>query len=95
MPVLQITALKNELTSAKARWQPKENPQALLSDEQKRNLLGVVVDKAALTAAMAPARLAAAPAPAFAPAVDWRKPQRQSRHACQGPRKLRLVRIVL
>jgi C1A family cysteine protease len=72
MPVLQITALKNELTSAKARWQPKENPQAQLSDEQKRNLLGVVVDRAALAAAMAPARLAAAPAPAFAPAVDWR-----------------------
>ncbi|MEN6368278.1 MAG: C1 family peptidase [Thermotogota bacterium] len=69
MGVLDIKALSASLTEGKARWQPRQTPQANLSDAEKKALLGVVVDKAALTAAMV---VKAAAAPNFAPAVDWR-----------------------
>ena len=69
MPTISLSELTNSLRDAKARWRARQTPHSLLSDEQKRNLLGVVVDRAALAAAMAPR---AAAAPNFAPAVDWR-----------------------
>src|SRR2546423_541786 len=71
MAVIDIQTLSASLTQARARWQPRQTPQANLNDAQKRALLGVVVDPASLAAAMAPAKFAAAAAPNFAPAVDW------------------------
>ena len=72
MPKLDIRTLSANLAESRARWRPRQTPQAELGDDQKRALLGVVVDQAALSAAMAAPRIAAAPAPTFAPAVDWR-----------------------
>ncbi len=72
MPVLSMQALSANLRDAKARWQPRQTPLSELSDAAKKALLGVVVDQASLAAAMAPQARAAAAAPAFAPAVDWR-----------------------
>src|SRR2546423_15173845 len=72
MAVIDIQTLSASLTQARARWQPRQTPQANLNDAEKRALLGVVVDPASLAAAMAPAKFAAAAAPNFAPAVDWR-----------------------
>jgi hypothetical protein len=69
MPILDIKTLTANLTQARARWQPRQTPQSNLNDAAKQTLLGVVVDQAALAAAMAPR---AAAAPNFAPAVDWR-----------------------
>src|SRR5262245_27983552 len=71
MPTLDIQTLTANLSQAKAQWQPRQNPQSNLSDDEKRALLGVVVDPAALAAAMAPQALVA-PVANFAPAVDWR-----------------------
>lgn len=71
MPILDIQTLAANLTQAKARWQPRQNPQANLSDEEKQALLGVILNRSALAAAMMPKREAPA-APNFAPAVDWR-----------------------
>jgi len=71
MPILELKTLTANLTEGKARWQPRQNPQANFSDDEKRALLGVILDKKALAAAMAPKAVAAA-APNFAPAVDWR-----------------------
>jgi C1A family cysteine protease len=71
MPLLDIQTLTGSLIQAKARWQPRQTPHSNLSDAEKRALLGVVVDQAALAKAMAP-QAAAAPIPNFAPAVDWR-----------------------
>jgi C1A family cysteine protease len=72
MAVLNIQKLNANLARARARWQPRQTRHANLSDKQKRDLLGVVVDQAALAAAMRPTARAAAAAPNFAPAVDWR-----------------------
>jgi hypothetical protein len=69
MPILDVRTLSGSLSQARARWQARQTPQANLTDAEKRALLGVVVDQAALAAAMAPR---AAAAPNFAPAVDWR-----------------------
>ncbi|WP_394823871.1 C1 family peptidase [Pendulispora albinea] len=69
MPVLDIQTLTADLSHARARWQPRHTGHSNLSDAAKKNLLGVVVDPAALAAAMAPQ---ASAAPNFAPAVDWR-----------------------
>jgi C1A family cysteine protease len=71
MPVLDIQTLNASLRQSNARWQPRQTPQATLSDDAKRALLGVAVDQAALAAAMRPSAAAAAAAN-FAPAVDWR-----------------------
>jgi len=78
MPMVDIKALTASLSQSKARWTAIQTPQSLLSDDQKKALLGVVfpkhyVDAAAAVAAGKPlAAAAAAAAPAFAPAVDWR-----------------------
>src|SRR5215472_17871861 len=69
MPIISLPELTNSLKNAKARWQPRQTPHSKLSDQEKRNLLGVVIDQTALSRAMAPS--AGAP-PNFAPAVDWR-----------------------
>ena len=71
MSILDIETLTANLTKAKARWQPRQNLQANFSDEEKRALLGVILNESALAAAMAP-RAGAPAAPNFAPAVDWR-----------------------
>jgi YVTN family beta-propeller protein len=70
MPVIDIEELRRALANAHARWQARQTVQSTLNDEQKRRLLGVVVNAAALAAAMA--RPAVPAVPAFAPAVDWR-----------------------
>ena len=66
MTAQQVTSA---LTQARARWQAKTTPQSLLSDANRRRLLGAVPSPAALAQVAAP--LQATP-PAFAPAVDWR-----------------------
>ena len=48
-----------------------QKPQSLLSDEQKKALLGNIIPPSVAAAAAAP-EARAAEAPAFAPAVDWR-----------------------
>lgn len=73
MPTLDIQNLSQQLTQAKARWQPRQTPHSLLSDEQKKALLGNIISPADLELVKKPAaRDAATAAPAFAPAVDWR-----------------------
>lgn len=72
MAILDIKSLNANLVQAKARWQAVQSVQSQLSDEAKAALLGVVIDKAALAAAMAPRADAIVTAPNFAPAVDWR-----------------------
>ena len=71
MPILDIKTLSADLAQNRARWKPRQNPQANLDDAGKRALLGVILDANALAAAMAPAA-AAAPVAEYAPAVDWR-----------------------
>jgi len=71
MARLEIKALTESLIKAKARWRPRETLQSNMSDEEKRSILGVTIDKAALAVAMAPVAAASAAA-SFAPAVDWR-----------------------
>jgi len=71
MPVIDMKTLSTNLVQAKARWTARQTPQSLLSDEQKRALLGNIIPPAVAAAAAAqPAQALAAPA--FAPAVDWR-----------------------
>src|SRR5262249_13388712 len=70
MPVLDLPTLTKDLGNA--RWRARQTPHSQLNDTQKKALLGVVVDQASLASAMSHAAVAAAPAPAFAPAVDWR-----------------------
>ena len=72
MPVLSIQELSSNLSRASARWRARQTPQSNMSDAEKKALLGVVVDQAHLAAVMTREALAAAAAPAFAPAVDWR-----------------------
>jgi hypothetical protein len=74
MATLDTAALNNELKSSQARWVARENPHALLSLEDKKALLGMIVTQADQTLAANPPMAAAAlPGPAaFAPAVDWR-----------------------
>jgi hypothetical protein len=69
MPTLNIETLKVTLTQTRARWEAMPTEQSKLSDAAKQRLLGVVVDPAALAAAMRPS---AAAAPNFAQAIDWR-----------------------
>jgi hypothetical protein len=76
MPAVDIRTLSANLTKAKARWQPRQTPQSLFSDEQKKALLGNIISAQDLDLAKKPLAereaMAAAAAPAFAPAVDWR-----------------------
>lgn len=72
MARLDVRAMASMLTRARARWQPRDTPQARMEDPEFRALLGVVVDQAALARAMAPPAVAALTAASFAPAVDWR-----------------------
>src|SRR6516165_3381794 len=74
MPVLNVDDLNNELRAAGARWRARLTPQSLLSDDEKKALLGVIFTPSDLALAAAPAAApeAAAGAAAFAPAVDWR-----------------------
>jgi C1A family cysteine protease len=74
MPLIDIEALSSEMIRTNARWTARATPQSLLSDEEKRRLLGNILTQADLDAAAAPAGAAAVdetPA-AFAAAVDWR-----------------------
>src|SRR4051794_40902409 len=66
----QFDALVRILAQTGARWQARAMPIAQLPIDQKRARLGVVVDRAALAAAMAPRAVAVAAA--FDSAVDWR-----------------------
>ncbi len=71
MPVIDIKTLSTHLTQSKARWTPRQTPHSLLSDDQKKALLGNILPQSELDAAAAP-RAKDKAAPAFAPAVDWR-----------------------
>ncbi len=72
MAQLNIKTLSADLARRQARWQARQTPQANLSDEAKRQLLGVKVDEASLARAMTRSKAIAEPAPTFAPEVDWR-----------------------
>jgi hypothetical protein len=72
MAKLPIRTLSADLARNRARWQARQTPQSNLSDEQKRALLGVVVDQDELNRVMTAARTARAAAPGYAPEVDWR-----------------------
>src|ERR1044071_1941427 len=72
MAQLNIKALSADLARKQARWQARQTPQANLSDEEKRSLLGVKVDEASLARTMTQARARRAAAQTFAPEVDWR-----------------------
>jgi len=69
-PQFDVDELVRTLAQTGARWQARATPLTQLSIDQKRTRLGVVVDQAALAAAMAPRAVAVAAA--FDPAVDWR-----------------------
>jgi C1A family cysteine protease len=71
MPALEIKKLSANLEKSKARWTPRQTPQSVLTDDEKRALLGVVFKPRDLElAAAAPKKSTVAAA--FAPAVDWR-----------------------
>jgi hypothetical protein len=70
MPTLKIAELNQQLEYGGARWQARQTPHSLLSDDAKRSLLGVEVDHQQLAAAMA--MTASVAPPAFDPVVDWR-----------------------
>ncbi|MCY7392682.1 MAG: C1 family peptidase [Leptolyngbyaceae cyanobacterium CAN_BIN12] len=63
--------LNAQLGTANAAWTADQTPQSQFSEQQKRRLLGVVIDEAALSAALAVPRAQAEPL-MFAPVVDWR-----------------------
>jgi hypothetical protein len=73
MAPLNTAELSQNLQGSRARWTARETPQSLLSDEDKKALLGVVftAEDRALAASPPSARALAGPA-AFAPVVDWR-----------------------
>jgi hypothetical protein len=71
MPALGIQKLAASLEKSGARWTPRQTPQSVLSDDEKKALLGVVFkprDREMAAAAPKKSTVAAA----FAPAVDWR-----------------------
>ncbi|MEO6603869.1 MAG: C1 family peptidase [Polyangiaceae bacterium] len=73
MPLIDIKQLTANLTQLNARWVARQTTQSLLSDADKKALLGNIIPAAVASAAAAPPAAGAAPAaPAFAPAVDWR-----------------------
>src|SRR5258707_6413537 len=77
MPQINVANLATQLAQVKARWIARQTPQSLLSDNEKKALLGVIFTPADLGAAAAaqagtPSVADAAGPAAFAPAVDWR-----------------------
>src|SRR5262245_27546853 len=73
MPALDTAELIRSLRDSRAGWIARETPQSLLSDDDKKALLGVVVTPEDRALAAAPPAQAAPRTPAaFAPAVDWR-----------------------
>jgi C1A family cysteine protease len=68
--MISFDDLNARLRASAATWTARQTPQFLLSDEQKAQLLGVVVNDADLASAIAPR--AEAEAPNFAQVVDWR-----------------------
>jgi C1A family cysteine protease len=73
MPVEAAGELNARLAANHAKWVARQTPQSLLSDEQKRGLLGVVVDTGRLAAINAAVPfVASAVLPSYAPEVDWR-----------------------
>lgn len=73
MAPLNTAELVQTLRDSSARWTARETPQSLLSDDDKRALLGVIFtpEDRALAEAGPTASAEAGPA-AWAPAVDWR-----------------------
>jgi len=65
-----IDQLNVQLQSSSARWVARQTPQSLLPELERVHLLGVMVNEAALSAAVA--HQAEASAPNFAPVIDWR-----------------------
>ncbi|MGE5221073.1 MAG: C1 family peptidase [Omnitrophica WOR_2 bacterium] len=72
MPDIHLSTLQSRLKKANARWTARPNQLFGISDNQKRFLLGVVVDQPALKAAMAPHLLAMAAPANYQPEIDWR-----------------------
>jgi hypothetical protein len=73
MPALEMNKLSASLAKSNARWTPRHTPQSVLSDDEKRALLGVVFKKSDLAMAAAkPSTKKSTVAASFAPAVDWR-----------------------
>ena len=73
MAPIDTAALNSELSAKHARWRAHANPQAELSLEEKKALLGMIVTDSDQALASNPPVAAAPPGPpAFAPAVDWR-----------------------
>jgi len=62
--------LNARLSAADTPWVADQTLQSQLSEQQKRRLLGVVIDAEDLSAALAAPRAQAAPL-TFAPQVDW------------------------
>ena len=58
MPIIDIGALAADLTNAQARWTARQTPHSLLSDDEKKALLGndITADDQALAAAPRPVR---------------------------------------
>src|SRR5258706_14562515 len=69
MPELKIAELSKTLLKNRARWKAEENHISTMDPVARKKLLGFDT-RTALKAS--PAAAAAAPVPAFAPAVDWR-----------------------
>ncbi|MCY7272703.1 MAG: C1 family peptidase, partial [Phormidesmis sp. CAN_BIN44] len=63
--------LNARISSAAAPWVARETSHSQLSDQQKQQLLGVVINHADLAAAMTVTRAQVADL-TFAPAIDWR-----------------------
>lgn len=72
MANLDTAQLNSDLRDTNATWTARETPQSLLSDDDKKALLGVVFTAADRALAAASPSASAAPPAAFAPAVDWR-----------------------
>ena len=69
----QIDIINAELSKAKARWKAKETPQSLFSDEQKKQLLGVIPNKEFLASVKELLKIEVAPKSVnYLPSVDWR-----------------------
>lgn len=70
MAQLVIAELSRDLRRSSARWVASENPISMLSEEDRKKLLGF--DDATALKAILPMAGATLPTASFAPAVDWR-----------------------
>lgn len=68
--MVSFNEVNASIGESKARWSARRTPQSLMSESERLRLLGVVVNAAHLSAAMAPRAEVAAPN--FEPAIDWR-----------------------